>query len=188
MSKLFFISDHHFGHENVYKFRDRLTDERIRPWAKDATEGDRMLIQLWNSTVKPKDTVYHLGDFCMNIKRIEIAKQLNGRKILIRGNHDHGNVQTYLEYFEEVFGVLYKYGMVLSHFPIHPGSLNFRQKVNLHGHTHSYSVLKTVRGKEVIDPRYVNVSVESEVHHWLSIHPGTPITLEQINAYLTRDQ
>lgn len=53
---------------------------------------DRVLVENWNNTVKPEDTVIHLGDviFYGRDKADKFIKQLNGYKILIRGNHDKG--------------------------------------------------------------------------------------------------
>lgn len=79
--KLWFTSDSHFGHRNILNYCKR-------PYKNldDMREG---LIRQWNLTVKPFDTVYHLGDFSFNKKwSAEIVPRLNGRKILITGNHD----------------------------------------------------------------------------------------------------
>ena len=179
MSNIFFISDHHFEHDNVYTFVNEL-GERIRPWAKDSSEGDQIMIESWNSIVGSNDLVYHLGDFTFDRKSAAIALQLNGKKILIRGNHDRLHVSEYMEYFDEVHGVFYKYGMVLSHFPVHPGSLAFKHRMNIHGHTHNKSVTKIVRGKEVLNTKYLNVSIESEYLGKFGLKPGQPMSLDLV--------
>lgn len=47
------------------------------------------LIANWNAVVAPEDTVYVLGDFALAARAVEqILPRLNGRKILILGNHD----------------------------------------------------------------------------------------------------
>jgi calcineurin-like phosphoesterase family protein len=47
------------------------------------------LISRWNAMVKPQDTVVFVGDFSMNDKRAEeISPLLNGKKIMVSGNHD----------------------------------------------------------------------------------------------------
>lgn len=57
---------------------------------------DKMLIEKWNLVVGENDTVFHLGDFAFrNIE--EYTKQLNGNKILLRGNHDMGGSRHYVE-------------------------------------------------------------------------------------------
>lgn len=53
-------------------------------------EHDAALIATWNSHVSRSDVVYVIGDFSFHnyAKTKEILAQLNGQKILIRGNHD----------------------------------------------------------------------------------------------------
>lgn len=75
----FFTSDTHFGHANIIKYCNR-------PF-KSVEEMDETLISNWNSVATKRDTVFHLGDFCM--RNFEIYKQrLNGNVWLIQGNHD----------------------------------------------------------------------------------------------------
>lgn len=81
MGKNFYISDLHFDHKNVIKFDSR-------PFFT-LEEMNKTLINNWNSVVAKDDTVYILGDFCWSKEDrwIEIMKQLNGNKQLIKGNH-----------------------------------------------------------------------------------------------------
>lgn len=77
------ISDTHCGHENIIKYCNR-------PY-KNAAHMDEDLVQRWNNRVKPGDIVYHLGDVGMNKGDEYLPKiiaRLNGKKILILGNHD----------------------------------------------------------------------------------------------------
>ena len=47
------------------------------------------MIAKWNEVVSLDDTIYHLGDFSMAFRSVELfTKRLNGYKILIAGNHD----------------------------------------------------------------------------------------------------
>ena len=54
-------------------------------------EMDEYMILRWNETVKPSDEVYILGDFSFAGAEptAEILRRLNGKKILIIGNHDY---------------------------------------------------------------------------------------------------
>ena len=78
----YYISDLHIGHENVIQLDHR-------PFA-DTDEMFDAIVSNWNKTVKGNDTVYILGDFIWKKKNewVEIVKQLKGKKVLIRGNHD----------------------------------------------------------------------------------------------------
>lgn len=83
MSRVFFTSDHHFGHARVIEYASRT-------WARTVEEMNEKLIDRWNSTVSPDDTVYHLGDFALirPDKAAWIASRLNGTKHILWGNHD----------------------------------------------------------------------------------------------------
>jgi calcineurin-like phosphoesterase family protein len=50
---------------------------------------NEILIKNWNEVVAPEDTIFVLGDFALAARAVEtITRRLNGRKILILGNHD----------------------------------------------------------------------------------------------------
>ena len=88
MAKTFFVSDTHFGHENIISFCGR-------PFAS-VDEMDEALIKNWNSIVSKEDTIIHLGDFTFykDKKKIQsIFSRLNGHKCLIFGNHDTKEVK-----------------------------------------------------------------------------------------------
>jgi calcineurin-like phosphoesterase family protein len=79
---VWFTSDTHFGHANIIRYCGR-------PFSS-AAEMDAAMILRWNTRVLPTDTVYHLGDvgFWKPQRCIDVVEQLNGHKVLIRGNHD----------------------------------------------------------------------------------------------------
>lgn len=171
MSEVFFISDTHFGHKNIIQF-----EPMHRPF-KTIGEHDAELIRRWNSVVTPKDMVYHLGDFAFSKKALEYAAQLNGKKILIMGNHDCYCAEDYLKYFHRLFGMIFYKECILSHIPVHPHDLGSRWFLNVHGHLHANNVMKKkeitfyknetgdniINGwpwERKIDPNYFNVSCE----------------------------
>ncbi|WP_395092280.1 hypothetical protein [Armatimonas sp.] len=53
-SRLWFTSDHHFGHDNIRSHCQRPFDS--------TEEMNEAMIDRWNACVAPGDTVYHLGD------------------------------------------------------------------------------------------------------------------------------
>lgn len=148
MSNVFLTADTHFGHLGVCKF---LRDDgcKLRPW-DTPEEMDEALVANWNATVGPKDRVYHLGDVVINRRALKTLERLNGRLVLVKGNHDIFKLEDYLPYFDDIraYHVLDKF--ILSHIPIHPDS-KARFKGNIHGHLHERSVP---------DPWYECVSVE----------------------------
>lgn len=116
MSKVYLISDTHFGHANIIRYANR-------PF-KTVEEMNKHMIDAWNSTVSADDTVYHLGDVCMHAEFLPIMDSLNaGKKVLILGNHDQAPISDYLLYFDEVHAVARLKGYLLSHYPIHPQEL-----------------------------------------------------------------
>lgn len=146
MSNVFFVSDTHFGHENIIKYCNR-------PYA-NAEEMTKDLIARWNATITKRDTVYHLGDVCFKSEHLPIMDELNGaKKILILGNHDQLPISDYASYFDEIYGMTQYKGFWLSHCPMHPDEL--RNKKNIHGHTHTNNMTGSTKGM------YKNVSVEN---------------------------
>jgi calcineurin-like phosphoesterase family protein len=63
---------------------------------------DQALVDNWNHIVSKQDRVIIVGDFAFNNHR-QYAQRLNGRKILVIGNHDAMN-QEALGEFEQVHG------------------------------------------------------------------------------------
>lgn len=80
----YFIADTHFYHEAIIGFSHR-------PF-RDVTDINRQLSRNWNQVVRnPTDEVYILGDFLYQgtgAQANALLKQLNGKKYLIKGNHD----------------------------------------------------------------------------------------------------
>jgi calcineurin-like phosphoesterase family protein len=85
----FFTSDQHFSHHNILRHEDAA---RRGQWGQRFRDVDTMntyITDQWNKRIQPDDLVYVLGD--MSFKQsvlAEILPQLNGRKILVCGNHD----------------------------------------------------------------------------------------------------
>jgi calcineurin-like phosphoesterase family protein len=80
---VYFISDTHFFHE---------LEALNRPLA--GSQMVDLLVNNWNSRVKPGDSIWHLGDFSMHQPLATVQalfSRLNGDKHLIKGNHDHKN-------------------------------------------------------------------------------------------------
>lgn len=146
MSEVFFIADTHFGHKGIINFSG------TRPFRPFDTieEHDAELIKRWNSVVNPKDTVWHLGDFCFGERNLVIAGELNGNKKLVMGNHDMYATEKYLKYFTRLAGAIEYKGAILTHIPISEEQFS-RYYINIHGHLHN---------NVMSDKRYINVSCE----------------------------
>lgn len=178
--RTFVTADPHFLHEGVCRFT-RNDGSKLRPWTDPIKMTDD-LIENWNSVVHPDNRVYVLGDLAMNRKGLDYAlPKLNGRLILVKGNHDIDKLSYYSQYFDDIRAYVVKKGYIMTHIPIHPQSLG-KWKINIHGHLHSNMVMK--QGVEVTkgffglprrrsimvpDERYVCVSVEHTNYYPLDL-------------------
>ena len=138
--KTYITSDLHFGHSNIKKFcpvtRARFSDS--------TDEMNEAMIKEWNEIVEPDDTVYILGDvaFMAASKAAVLLKRMNGRKILIEGNHDHKALKDIN--FQKCFAEVHKYleivyngtKVCMFHYPIAEWNQMHRGSVHFHGHLH----------------------------------------------------
>jgi calcineurin-like phosphoesterase family protein len=101
------------------------------------------LVEIHNSIVEPEDLVYHLGDVCYH-RTPEFLPQINrfnGKKILIRGNHDRVFSDEELgQYFSQITpegeGLLIDVEGI-SCYATHYPHLGVKDHFNLVGHIHS---------------------------------------------------
>ena len=144
MGKNFYISDTHFGHQNIIKLDNR-------PF-KNCDQMENVLVMNWNNNVTSEDTVYILGDFCWldGQEWDRILNRLNGHKILIKGNHDvkrinQINSSSKTKHFLNGFDAIYDYlevpdngrRVILSHYPILFYRSNYNGNIyHLFGHVH----------------------------------------------------
>ena len=89
--KLYFTSDTHFGHFNICKYCHR-------PFSSRA-DMDKTLLANWNKTVPEDGVVVHCGDFMLSHKvdtkaYLKYMWKLNGKILLLRGNHDYIDLNT----------------------------------------------------------------------------------------------
>lgn len=156
------ISDPHFSHANILNFKreDGVTPLRDFP---DVEAMDEALIANWNSVVSPEDRVYLLGDVAFHPRVFEaVIPRLKGRICLVPGNHEPPHMRKYFHLFDDVRGYVVKKGFIMSHIPIHEGSLS-RWQLNIHGHLHANNVMQTIQTHPFVqarDYRYYCACVE----------------------------
>jgi len=164
--RVWVTSDFHLHHRRILEY------EPSRP-----KNFEQVLADNWNEVVRPEDVVYNLGDvmLCGGWRKkhaAEILRELPGKKILVRGNHDRSYSDKFFMEdcgFIEIYPLCVIVGdLLLSHYPmIEDPHHNYRYseqcsqlyevfkaqgcRLNIHGHLHS---------KESPDPRCRNVSVE----------------------------
>ncbi len=143
MADTWVISDTHFNHSGILTFTD-YTGKPVRPF--DSVEQmNECMLDNWNDTVKPGDTVIHCGDVLFGTDKVEWLeknfKWLPGKKKLTLGNHD--NIKHLAEFFNDIQYWYNKDGMVFTHMPLHPQTLGERLRwdnedmINVHGHIHT---------------------------------------------------
>lgn len=158
---VWFTADTHLGdHRTINLWR--------RPFPDVATM-DALLVERWNATVAPGDTVWHLGDVARRAADVApLLARLHGTKHLLRGNNDPAaalaaagwaSVGDYAEL--ELDG----HRLVLGHYPFRSWNGQHRGAINLHGHSH---------GRLAPMTRQYDVGVD--------VHDFAPITLAQLLA------
>ncbi len=146
----YFTSDWHLGHKNIIEFSNR-------PFA-NVQEMDAALVNNWNSLITNADTTYVLGDVSFHSlpKTMELVGSLNGKKVLIWGNHDakfRGNT-----FFESLFSATYDIHelklapmqyLILCHYPFDDWNAKYHGSYHAHGHKHSSAPTQFSRGKRL---------------------------------------
>ena len=148
---IYFISDTHFWHRNIIKYTKR-------PF-ETVEQMNEHIIKCWNEVVSPDDVVYHLGDFSFGSSEqvANIIERLNGKIILIMGNHDKSRTVTW--WLRNGIHEVHKGSMIiedyiLSHKPLIHVPYGM---INVHGHIHDLDI-SVIEGYDEFD--HINVCVE----------------------------
>lgn len=164
MADTWFTSDTHFGHR-------AMVEREWRPQFATVAEMDEALIENWNETVTPGDTVWHLGDVGLghDAHILGCVRRLNGTIHLVPGNHDsvwpgHRQAHKFQQQWLEEFDSIQPYArrriagqnVMLSHFPYDGDHQDFERFSQyrlrdeglalIHGHVHKEW---QVRGRQV---------------------------------------
>lgn len=152
MSRVLIISDTHFGHKNICRFRPEFSSPEVH----DNTVATNILLCLGK-----RDTLWLLGDCFFTEESVKYLEQFVEKcenVNFVVGNHDTDKKERLTVfkdcikkgYFNKV-GSLFKISEFwLTHHPIHPNELRGRK--NIHGHVHT---------ETIEDPNYLNVCCEN---------------------------
>lgn len=169
---VYFTSDLHFGHTGIIEMRNR-------PF-RNVQEMNRVLLNNFNAVVQKNDTVYILGDISHHLTIYEsnnIIKRMNGKKILVKGNHDK---EYDTDLFEEIcdFKTISLNGIyfALMHYPMLEWPKKKGGSIHLHGHIHSDGIYNLQNKDENIG-RY-DVGVDANNFY--------PISVKQIIDFFER--
>lgn len=163
---MFFTSDHHFGHARIISLCRR-------PFSS-VDEMNEAMIEAWNATVRPRDIVWHLGDFSYKLKSDPdlILKRLNGRKKLVPGNHDNQAVlrSKHWEHVDKLPELCHlQRRIVLSHYALRTWHKASKGALHLFGHSHGS-----------LPPTSQSCDVGVDVWNF------RPVTLEEIEARMAQ--
>ena len=136
---IWITADTHFGHANIIKYCQR-------PFSS-VEEMDEAIISRWNAVVKPKDTIYHLGDFTLKKSANEYLDKLNGKILFIPGSHDYWLKKVDLNKYKGKLEILPLYKTIkicgekvtLCHYPMSSWDSSFYGSIHFHGHSHGKS-------------------------------------------------
>ncbi len=170
----FLTSDWHLGEERM-KIMDR-------PF-QNGTECIIEMIKRHNSVVTPDDEVIVVGDVCYNgnIGFLNMVDFFNGKKILVRGNHDRNiSDEDMLKYFTHVIddgqGMELKVDDIEC-YAVHYPTQGVPNKFNLVGHIH---------GAWKYQLNMVNVGVDANHFYPINIEK-IPKILNSINTFYDDD-
>jgi calcineurin-like phosphoesterase family protein len=135
----FITSDLHFDHANILKY-----SAATRGHFANVEEMNEGIIAGYNAIVGPDDLTYLLGDisFSKPAKTVPHLQRLNGRKILVIGNHDEHLLKD--SAFKNCFESIHQYleikhnghKIVMFHYPIAEYNQCHRGAIHFHGHLH----------------------------------------------------
>lgn len=154
MSKLFLTADPHFGHYNIvlhcyrypwiyenpsYDASKAYHFKYNNPLAVYLGKHDGDLIGNWNSMVERGDTVIIHGDFAFKDHN-RYLMALNGKKILIKGNHDKASLEVYRN-FTEVHEMgcrkrIEGYDVTMCHYAMRAWASSCHNALHAYGHSH----------------------------------------------------
>ena len=188
--KTWFISDTHFGHDNVLKFEPGFHNFR------NIHEHDETIISNWQKAVKPEDTVFFLGDASMPKVKLHYVLQcfsrLPGKIVWFWGNHDMHVDQEWQRQITSVADVRFTMyeeihvpddektnhsydgrtlrQIVLFHYPIYDWHGMYQDAYHLYGHSHqnlhpmrnSYSVCACYTNYTPVNFKWVKEKIK---HH-----------------------
>ena len=165
MARIFLIADTHLGDDIIIKLENR-------PF-KNSKEQTDSIVEKWNSVVNEDDIVYVVGDFLhigCDSYHMEQAKKLNGKKYLVRGNHDTETDEFYIS--ECGFTKVYDHPIIVDDFWIFSHEPMYINKyfpyANIFGHVHD-------------NPSYATFSSR---HYCICVERTdyTPITFDAVKA------
>lgn len=171
----YYISDTHFGYQKIAE----------QSGFTDTDAYNEAVIRRINQRVADEDTLFLLGDLsCYQQDPSEFIKRLNGRKILITGNHDARWIKH--RHVRKLFREIHPYLLVrdagtkifLCHYPMAEWDGTFKGYWHFYGHIHNEKGIGAERIMRYV-PGAVNVSIQKI---------GEPKTAEELFAIRKKEE
>lgn len=163
---VYVTADHHFSHHNILRYCRR-------PFSS-VEEMDAEMIERWNAAVSPGDLVVHLGDFALasRARITDLVDALNGRKVLLLGNHDRSATAMRSCGFDEVHKGCYEVeGLRCVHDPSEADARASPGETTLCGHVHDLWAEST----RPDGARLINVGVDVRGFRPVALHDILPL-------------
>ena len=152
------ISDNHWNHWQINRYCKR--------GFESLEQMNDSMTKKWNNTVRNEDLIINVGDVCFtkgeSAAITAVFKKLNGRKILVKGNHDRKSTAWYLTngwdfVCDRFVWVLNKKRILFIHDPKHITDHDYKTcHYIFHGHLHEKGPFITKKKQCKI----INLSVE----------------------------
>lgn len=137
MARTWFTADTHIGHAAILS--PTMHCKRGAHF-RSIQEHDDALVENWNAVVAPDDEVFHLGDFAHKTSEEHarsVFRRLNGRKHLIKGNHEKlGNKLEWASKHDFLEVTVDGKHLVLFHYGMRVWPRMRRGSLHLYGHSH----------------------------------------------------
>ena len=150
-----------------------------------------LLIENWNRVVGKNDLVFHLGDFAFGGAEVwnRFLDQLNGRIVLVVGNHDIYHLRAeMLERFEQVAFELYvvidNQPIFLNHHPFLSYGDSHGKVWQLFGHVHTRG---NGQGKEK-DKQRLPLLMATQYDVGVDHNNYTPVSFERVKEIINAQQ
>lgn len=167
---IFVTADQHYDHEDIIKICNR-------PFA-NKEEMNEALIANHNNKISPRDTCYMIGDVSFGTvdDTNKILHRLNGKLILVKGNHEKAACAC-SDRFESVVDYLEikhnKKLYVLLHYPIYDNCWRNARYGSRMVYGHMHHILPMVRGISRID-----VGVDGPGYNY------SPLAIEEVETII----
>ena len=126
---IWITTDWHLNHDGIIEYENRPTNYK------------EIILREYEKVVKDEDLVINLGDliFKRPSEIGDIISKLKGKRVLVRGNHDHNTNEWYMNKGFDLSCDKFEFEyqgtqIVFSHKPIETDGINIHGHFHTHGH------------------------------------------------------